>query len=231
MWMLNIAAPPFDDVLARRILAAATDKQTVIDTLFQGIGEPAEYLVHEDSPFHDPDAPLPAFDPSEAERLLEEYGEPLEFTILVSPSRLPYAEAWQAQLAAFPDIRPTIQQIDPSQVIPTLAQGQFQAVSFSMGGQDPEPDMFDHYHSAGSRNYGKFNDPGDGRSTGDRPDVSRRGRSARRPTRPMQQIVAEQVPDIWYTREHAMAIRTRTSSKTSRSSTTYALWDRVWLED
>ena len=229
MWMLNTSAPPFDNVLARQALAAATDKQAVIDTLFQGNGEPADFLVHEDSPFHDPDAALPEFDPAEAERLLEEYGQPLEFTILVSPSRLPYAEAWQAQLAAFPDIRPTIQQIDPSQVIPTLAQGQFQAVSFSMGGQDPEPDMYDHYHSAGARNYGKFSDPAmDAALEAGRTSLDEAERAEAYAT--MQQIVADQVIDLWYTR-NAYGYPHQDNVRDLALSTTYALWDRVWLED
>ncbi len=114
-------------------------------------------------------------------------------------------------------------------MVPTIAQGQFQAVSFSMGGQDPEPDMFDHYHSAGARNYGKFADPEmDAALETGRASLEEADRLAAYTT--MQEIVAEQVPDIWYTRNtygypHQDNVRDLTLS------TTYALWDRVWLED
>ena len=46
----------------------------------------------------------------------------------------------------------------------------------------------------------------------------------------MHQIVAEEVPDIWYTRNRH-GYPHQEELKDVALTTTYALWDRMWLED
>ena len=73
---MNSTIKPFDDVRVRQAFNYATDKKTVINTVFQGIGEPARSFIPPfiDGALHGAE-PYP-FDPDRAKRLLSEAGYP-----------------------------------------------------------------------------------------------------------------------------------------------------------
>jgi peptide/nickel transport system substrate-binding protein len=72
--MLNTALPPLDDVRVRQALAAATDRQRVIDTLLNGLTRAADGPFVPGSPYYGPTG-YPTFDQARAKRLVAEYGK------------------------------------------------------------------------------------------------------------------------------------------------------------
>ncbi len=107
---------PFDDVLIRRALAHAINKQEIADVAYEGVSEPATSFLRPGMPGYS--AEMAEFnreyDPAKAEELLDEAGwdetedgvrmkdgEPLEFTLSAFDDevRLTSAELYQAQAA------------------------------------------------------------------------------------------------------------------------------------
>lgn len=85
---LNVSAPPFDDPDARRVLALATDEQSVIDVVQAGLFEPASGPFAPSSQWYVP-TDYPEFDAAAAEALAADYaaehGGPLTFEVLTPP--------------------------------------------------------------------------------------------------------------------------------------------------
>ena len=81
---LNTEAPPFDDPLARRIVATGLNTQLISDTQYFGLFPPSNSLFPTNSPYY-AETSYPSYDLAEATRLHEEYqekyGEPLAFTV------------------------------------------------------------------------------------------------------------------------------------------------------
>lgn len=66
----------FTDVRFRRAMSLAIDRQSIIDALYSGIGEPAQNMPRKESLFYDEEAlyKYTEHDPEEANRLLDEAG-------------------------------------------------------------------------------------------------------------------------------------------------------------
>src|SRR5690606_11514673 len=112
-------------------------------------------------PFYDPDQLLPAYDPDEAQRLLDELaderGEPLSFTLIyTAPTMEAAAEYYQAQLASFDNLEVSIEPIAGVESFPSLVRGDFAVQMFTSAGFDVEPDFRDAYVTGGSRNFSKY---------------------------------------------------------------------------
>ncbi|MGZ4715550.1 MAG: ABC transporter substrate-binding protein [Acidimicrobiales bacterium] len=104
---MNEAVAPFDNIHARKALAYATDQQTLIDSVGQGIGLQADSPYTEDSQWHVADAKYVTFDTEQAKAELAAYTadtgqSKLSFTLkLSSGGAFPQvAVALQAQWAA-----------------------------------------------------------------------------------------------------------------------------------
>ncbi len=82
-WMLNNQKEPFNIVACRRAAAHAVDYETVNDVVWDGLRSVPRQLMREGSPWHDPEATLPGYDPAAAAAALEEceaeLGGPMEF--------------------------------------------------------------------------------------------------------------------------------------------------------
>jgi ABC-type transport system substrate-binding protein len=83
-FLMNLLREPFDDRQVREALVLATDKQTLIDTLREGLFEPANGLYPPDSPWY-VETDYPQYDPERARELVEdwetEHGEQLSFKL------------------------------------------------------------------------------------------------------------------------------------------------------
>jgi ABC-type transport system substrate-binding protein len=86
--MLNTAVAPFDNADARAAVNHGVDRQSIADTVFAGRYEVAEGPFEEDSPWYQ-GVEFPGYDPEaaaeEAAAYEEATGEPISFTILVTP--------------------------------------------------------------------------------------------------------------------------------------------------
>ncbi|TMC02868.1 MAG: ABC transporter substrate-binding protein, partial [Chloroflexi bacterium] len=67
--MLNTALPPLNDLRVRQALACATDRQRVIDTLFNGLTKPADGPFTQRSPYYGATG-YPSYDLARAKRLV-----------------------------------------------------------------------------------------------------------------------------------------------------------------
>ena len=71
---LNNASGPLSDVLVRRALLHAIDKQAIVDTILEGVGEPAAGPFGSSEAWAHPDLTADTYDPELAIELLDEAG-------------------------------------------------------------------------------------------------------------------------------------------------------------
>jgi peptide/nickel transport system substrate-binding protein len=71
--MINSAAPPFDDIRARRALALATPVDLYNELIGLGVNRPADQMFTPDSPFYNPEVVQERDDPEGALALVAEY--------------------------------------------------------------------------------------------------------------------------------------------------------------
>jgi len=132
---LNGMAPPFDDIDARRALAYATDKQLFIDTVDDGLYEPANGPFPPSSPWYTPDVETiyPQFDPAKARELVEKVKAKHNgtFAFKLAGGTAPRTEKGMAQLQAqWRDvgIEVTAEPGEQASLIVQVLTGNYQAV-------------------------------------------------------------------------------------------------------
>ena len=135
---LNLGAPPFDDPLARQILAYGTDRDTLSSTVYQGLFPPALGPFGEDEPFYTK-TDMPAYDPVKAKELAQQYeqkyGKPLEFTYLITPQPeiMSAAQVGQSDLADI-GVKMVLKPEDQSTLVSDVILGNYQATGFILFG-------------------------------------------------------------------------------------------------
>ena len=72
--LMDQSEPPFDDVRARQALAYAINKDALNERVYDGVREPSYSSFATDSPYFNPEAQSPGFDPERAEELVQELG-------------------------------------------------------------------------------------------------------------------------------------------------------------
>jgi peptide/nickel transport system substrate-binding protein len=181
--MLNVSQPPFDNLVARQILAYGIDREQVneiraagIPTLAQGPFAPGNVGYLEDADY-------PDYDPDRAQELIAQYeqetGGPLEFTLTHAgdPETTQTAQLYQ-QLMDDIGVNVNLQPIaDQSALIDAAIGGEFQAVTWrNHPGADPDTQYVWWYNTAETPNpvnFGRFVDPeinrllDEGRTTAD----------------------------------------------------------------
>jgi peptide/nickel transport system substrate-binding protein len=83
--LLNNAKPPFNDVRARQALAYAINKDVINERVYDGVRVPSYSGFATDSPYYNPDAGTPQYDPERAKELVEELGG-LKFSLVCIPT-------------------------------------------------------------------------------------------------------------------------------------------------
>lgn len=151
---LNVTAPPFDDPVARQAVAYALDTQTISDTVYEGLFEPARGIFKESSPWYAP-TDYPTYDPDRARTLAvqyeEEHGEPIRFTANLTgqPELQSVAQLIQEQLDAV-GIEGELNTLEQTQLIVDALGGNYQATGFILfGSSHPDRDyVFLHQDNA-----------------------------------------------------------------------------------
>ena len=137
---LNVAAPPFDDPLAREIIAYGTDRDTLSKSAFQGLFQPALGPFGPDEPFYTA-TDMPTYDPVKAKQLADQYqqkyGKPLEFTYLLTPQPEVMAQG-QAGQQSLKDIgvKMDLKPEDQATLITDVILGNYQATGFILFGSN-----------------------------------------------------------------------------------------------
>jgi peptide/nickel transport system substrate-binding protein len=135
MVMLNTAVAPFDNLLARRAVAAATDTETIIQTIASGIAEPADSPFSPNEAYYSEDSGYPEYDPEQARRLVAQYeeetGEPLEFDFS-GVADIETLGLQQLLVSQWEDvgIEASINTVEQQQYILDIANGGYQASWF-----------------------------------------------------------------------------------------------------
>jgi peptide/nickel transport system substrate-binding protein len=172
IFAMNTSKPPFDDPLARQVLAYGIDQQEISATAYQNAFPAAWGMFDEDSQFYisREEAGYPAHNLETARALAQEYqrkhGAQLEFTMYV-PSDAQYlaiGQLVQAQATNF-GVKINLQAIEQSQMITkVVATGDYQASGFVLWSA-PTPDrayvfLATKANPTGlSLNFSRFDDP------------------------------------------------------------------------
>jgi ABC-type transport system substrate-binding protein len=136
---LNLAAPPFDDPLARQAVAYGIDTASLSEGAFSGIFPPVDGPFSKNSPFYVPDHGYPEFDTAKAKELNDEYqekhGEPLTFSfaVLPSPESQAVGQTIQAQLAEA-GIQMSVVTKEQATLLADIVLGNYEASGFALFG-------------------------------------------------------------------------------------------------
>ena len=211
---LNTRQAPFNNVKLRQAVAAALDRQEIIDTVLLGHGKLTTAIPPATAPFvlsPQETAALPFYrpDPAMAKKLLAEAGVPngFEFTLKTSahsPDYVPAAQVMQRQLGKV-GIAMKIEQVEWGALL-NLARtgGDFHSIAFArIWYPDPEGYTYDTLHSKGSFNVGGYASPDSDRLLDEQRAIAD---TAKRVAvwKDLQRFWAQDVPIIW-----PYAMRTR----------------------
>ena len=141
--MLNTRKAPFDDPLARRILATAISSKAYSRIINQGVIPPANGLFQPGSPYYSKTS-YPKYDPAEARRLVSQYkakhGSTLSFTSLAvaTPQGTQQGEYLQ-QVLHNVGVNLNLVQINQNELIAAALEGQYEAMGWlDFGGISPD---------------------------------------------------------------------------------------------
>lgn len=203
--MLNTSVPPFDNVLARRAVAYATDTGPYFAVTQGDPSLATDSAFGKDSPFYF-DSDFPTYDPQKAAELVQQYeaetGQPLAFELGTTPVTeneqvvTLFAEQYKAV-----GMDVTVKTTEQGQFIVDAATGQYQANLWrQFGAPDPDGDYvwWNKANASGplTLNFARFaNDEltealDTARASAD-PEVRKEAYAT------VQRIWADQVPYVW----------------------------------
>lgn len=158
----NTKRAPFDDVRARQAVSMATDLDLINDVVYQGLGRVPDTLMAKGSAFF-ADVPLKEFAPEKAQALFDELaaeGKPVKFTIKTYPTAESKAvsESVQTQLAPFKNVSVEIQVFDFVEGPAIMASRDFEMLVAGTAFVDPDPTLYNAFHSGSTSNYSGIDD-------------------------------------------------------------------------
>jgi len=165
----KVTKPPFDNIKVRQAMAAAIDRQEIINTVMFGRGVLTAAIPTATVPYglsQEEMAELPFYkqDFELSKKLLKEAGYPdgFEFNLVTSshsPDYIPCAEIMQRQFAKV-GIKMNIEQKDWGITLKSYRTGDFHAIMFAgVWYPDPEVYCFNMFYSKSNSNYFGYNDP------------------------------------------------------------------------
>ncbi len=168
---LNTAVAPFNDPLARQIVAYATDRVNLVKAPFQGVFTPATGPFGPGEPYYVPNTGNPAFDLTKAKQLEAQYeaknGHPLSFTMLITPQSTVVATGQFLQQAMKQaGVNMTLKPEDQVTLIQDVILGNYQSTAFLQFGTVTLDTMFVFIVNTTikpvgglSLNYTRYDDP------------------------------------------------------------------------
>ncbi|SFB87595.1 ABC transporter substrate-binding protein [Collimonas sp. OK412] len=146
----NVEKKPFDNKLVRQALNLATDKQTILKTVYQGAGQVAKNPIPPTLWSYDNKIQDYAYDPAKAKALLAKAGYPngvavelwyLPVTRPYNPDGKRMAELIQADWAKI-GVKATLATYEWTEYLKRSKQGVQQAMMFGWSGDNGDPDNF-----------------------------------------------------------------------------------------
>ncbi|MCD4536597.1 ABC transporter substrate-binding protein [Nocardioides sp. cx-169] len=158
----NTSRPPFDDVRARRAVAAALDSSMFAETASMGLEPPAETLMAPDSFFADPEL-VQRHDPELAQELFNELateGKPVKFTFQGLPTTVAtaFGNYLASTLGSYENVSVDVMTGDLSAYIEALRSEQFHAILNPFQGAHPDTAFYSAFSSDSPTNYMKWVD-------------------------------------------------------------------------
>ncbi len=181
----NTAIPPFNDLLARQIVAYATDRVNLVKAPLQGVFTPATGPFGPGESYYAPGTGNPDFDLAKAKQLEQQYeakyGHPLSFSMIVTPQQTVQAiGSFLQQGMAEAGVKMTLKPEDQVTLIQDVILGNYESTAFEQFGTVTLDTMFVFISNTTikpvgglSLNYTRYNDPVltqaliDARKTGD----------------------------------------------------------------
>jgi peptide/nickel transport system substrate-binding protein len=234
--MFNFASPLGADERFRRALRLAIDNAQLSEVVERGAGtDDATTFFTEDSPLYNPSLRFPEPDLAEAQRLIDELaserGGTLEFTLNASQPQQANADAIQAQLAQFDNLKVNLNiqsaAAHPKTVIVDKA---FEVALWNTFNLDPEPRSHDFFLTGSPRNYSNgYSDP-------EMDAALKKGRQATTEAErkaaydEMQQIIIDTTPVIVISRaDHYIATDEKVHGAAFIEDGVMR-WDQVWID-
>jgi ABC-type transport system substrate-binding protein len=136
--MLNLSKPPFDDLLARQVLATGTSSQQYSKIIDQGVNGPVNGIYLPTSPYYT-GTPYPKYNPAKAKSLADQYaqkhGAPLSYThnVVAAPDSIRQGE-YSQQIMKNIGVQVTLNPMQQNELIDSALFGTFQSTAWSQFG-------------------------------------------------------------------------------------------------
>lgn len=149
-WAFNTKKPPFDNVLVRKALAYAINKDAILEAVYFGHADKAKTLLPPTSWAFYHDLPEQSYDPVKAKQLLAKAGYPDGFQMdiwampvqrLYNPNALKMAELMQADLAKI-GVRASIVSFEWNSFRRKLSEFEHDSVLIGWSADNADPDNF-----------------------------------------------------------------------------------------
>lgn len=194
---MNMTRPPFDDVRVRQAFRYALDPVDINNKAARGYGIPALTVFPEDNPFYDDSGTFAFNDLAKGQELIDAYVAehgPIEVDFAVAQVIKPHGDAVTQQLSRLEGVTINEQILDGAVTQEKLRTRDFDMIWASGSGIDPEPQLYNAFHTGAQSNFGYSNPEMDaalelGRSSSDL-------ETRREAYVTMAQLWAEEVPSI-----------------------------------
>lgn len=149
-WAFNTKKPPFDNVLVRKALAYAINKDAILDAVYFGYADKAKTLLPPTSWAFHQDLAEQQYDPVKAKELLAQAGYPNGFRMdiwampvqrLYNPNALKMAELMQADLAKI-GVRASVVSFEWNSFRRKLSEFEHDSVLIGWSADNADPDNF-----------------------------------------------------------------------------------------
>jgi ABC-type transport system substrate-binding protein len=157
----NLTAPDVSDVRVRQAMAYALDRDAYNKAINRGLYKIANTPFGTGLAPHEQVDGYPTFDPVKAKQLVEDYSKPIKIKLVVSaaPASMLAGQALQ-QMWKKVGIETELVPTEAAQAIKNAFAHDYQVMLFRWaGGTDPDKNVYQFFHSKGSINLVKFNDP------------------------------------------------------------------------
>jgi peptide/nickel transport system substrate-binding protein len=235
--IFNNSKPPFNDKRFRKAVSEAIDINAFSQAVEGGASIPATTLFQQSSALYE-NIPLSKYDKADAANLFKQVfqdngNQKVEFTIIASQGKSSQsAEFFQGQLSQSefsPYVKVNVQTVTTPVLVSGAVSGNYQAQVWANLPLDPEPNIYNSFHSGLSTNFNRYNNPAlDAALETGRTSLDAAARKAAYKT--VQQIFADDVPSYFYVRNQQGFLFSPKVHDFKVFEDGTPLWDRVWIE-